>query len=153
MARLWLDLDGVLADLGRAYREEFGLDASKELDAIDWDLVADSADFYARLPPTPDAHLLWSGVRHLRPAVLTGIPPRVEEAQRNKRDWVARHLGGDVEVVCCRSSEKWQHCGPGDVLVDDWEKYMRRWKRAGGLWVTHRSAEESLAALRSLGVL
>jgi len=44
------------------------------------------------------------------------------------------------------------HAEPGDILVDDWEKYRHLWIARGGRWVTHRSAEESVRELRALGV-
>ena len=57
--------------------------------------------------------------------MLTGVPKDVEEAPDNKRAWVVRHLGDHVEVRCCRSKEKCLHAAPGDVLIDDWEKYKK----------------------------
>ena len=61
----------------------------------------------------------------------------------NKRAWVVRHLGDHVDVRCCRSKEKCLHASPGDVLIDDWEKYKSLWVGAGGVWITHRSAAET----------
>ena len=151
--RLWLDMDGVLADLRAGYRRATGLDASTELDSVDWELVRGVPGFFRRLPPMPDALDLWSAVAHLDPVILSGVPRSVPEAPRNKREWVDRVLGPRVPAVFCPSSEKWVHCLPGDVLVDDWEKYRRRWERAGGTWITHRNAAQTIAALKSLGIL
>jgi hypothetical protein len=41
---------------------------------------------------------------------------------------------------------------PGDVLVDDTPTYRHLWEGAGGRFVLHRSARESLAELRALGL-
>lgn len=71
----------------------------------------------------PDMAELWSYVEPYRPIVLTGVPSMVAEAPDNKRAWVGKHLGGDVEVRCCRSNEKCLHARPGDILIDDWNRY------------------------------
>jgi len=68
------------------------------------------------------------------------------------RAWVRRHLGDTVEVRCCLSKEKYKHCRPGDILIDDWEKYRALWVEAGGIWITHRSAEQTVEALQSLSL-
>ena len=39
----------------------------------------------------------------------------------------------------------------GDVLVDDFTKYQEIWERAGGIFVHHISAGQSIQRLRELG--
>ncbi len=41
---------------------------------------------------------------------------------------------------------------PGDVLVDDLPKYRAPWEGVGGVFVHHRGARETLAALAALGL-
>ena len=84
--------------------------------------------------------------------MLTGVPRSVEEAPDNKRAWVRKHLGAHVEVRCCRLSQKSLHAKLGDVLIDDWEKYRRLSLKAGGRWITHRSAAETISELEALGL-
>jgi hypothetical protein len=79
----------------------------------------------------PDLGLLWGRIERYRPIILTGVPQAVEEAPDNKRAWVRLHLGAQVEVRCCLSKEKCLHASPGDILIDDWEKYRDLW--GGGL--------------------
>jgi len=145
--QLFVDLDGVLADFDTGYEKVFGLRPDKKADNVDWDAVRYVPDFYLNLPPMPDMRILWRGVKHRNPIILTGVPSSVPEAPANKRAWVAKNLGPDVEVRCCRSSEKCKHAVPGDILVDDWIKYRHLWEAAGGIWVTHTSAMDTLARL------
>lgn len=84
------------------------------------------------------------------PIVLTGIPSSVVEAADNKRAWVRRHLGGNIEVRCCLSKEKYLHAKPGDILIDDWDKHRQLWIDAGGQWITHTSALSTIAELERL---
>lgn len=125
--------------------------SDKHVDNVDWELVRGVKDFYLDIPPMPDMQELWDRIAMHNPIVLTGVPSLVIEAPENKRAWVARHLGEHVEVRCCLSKEKCLHAAPGDVLIDDWEKYKRLWVGKGGVWITHRSAAETADALTRLG--
>jgi hypothetical protein len=58
-----------------------------------------------------------------KPIVPTSVPRKVPEAPENKRGWIRKHLGDEVPVICCRSSEKSLHMQAGDILIDVWEKY------------------------------
>jgi len=39
---------------------------------------------------------------------------------------------------------------PGDIIIDDYLKYRHLWVEAGGIFIHHISAVESLAALRMI---
>jgi hypothetical protein len=147
--RLWLDMDGVLADFDRHYESEFGLSTGKGLDLVDWDLVRGRKHFYRDIPPMPDMMELWSAVAHLNPVILTGIPYSVEEAEANKREWADLHFPG-VHVTCCLSREKYKHALMGDCLVDDRPRYQGLWEQAGGVWITHISAADTIKRLKDL---
>jgi hypothetical protein len=151
--RIYVDMDGVLADFDTGYRTMFGVESSKLLDNVDWFAVRQAKGFYETLPPMPDMTVLWDYVRPHNPIVLTGVPASVEEAPRNKRAWVERHLGADVQVICCPSREKSLHACAGDILIDDWDKYRALWEGRGGIWIAHRNAAETIAELKSHGVI
>jgi hypothetical protein len=152
MPQLFVDMDGVLADFDAHYKAVFGVLADKALDNVDWKAVRGVKDFYLHIPPMPDMRDLWSYIAQLRPIVLTGVPASVPEAPANKIGWVRRHLSDQVEVRCCLSKEKCLHAAPGDVLIDDWEKYRGLWLAKGGRWITHTSAESSIRQLQELGL-
>jgi hypothetical protein len=149
---LFVDMDGVLADFDLGYEAAFGIRPSIHADNVDWELVRQRKHFYLNLPPMPDFQVLWSFIAPLKPIVLTGVPFSVLEAADNKRLWARRWLG-DTEVRACRSSEKCLHAKPGDILIDDWEKYRRKWEKAGGIWITHTSAANTIAQLSALSLL
>jgi hypothetical protein len=159
--QLYVDLDGVLADFHTGYEKAFGVRPCNHADNVDWDAVRYVPDFYLNLPPMPDMHILWTCIAGLKPIVLTGVPSSVPEAPANKRAWVVKNLGSDVEVRCCRSSEKYKHAAPGDILIDDWTKYRHLWEAAGGIWVTHTNARDTVfhlikhnvALMRNIGRL
>lgn len=150
--QLFVDMDGVLADFDAHHERVFGRRPDKKADNVDWEAVRMTPGFYANIPAMSDMPILWRYVLRYRPIVLTGVPSSVEEAPENKRRWIRQYLGGDVEVRCCRSAEKCLHAQPGDVLIDDWEKYRPKWEASGGVWVTHISARKTIEALGELGL-
>ena len=150
MARqLYLDCDGVLADfdkgatavLGlppRAYEKRHGLGRF-------WQELASAPDFYFGLPLLPDAMVLFDAVRHLHPVILTGLP-RGNWAADQKVRWAAQHFPG-TRIITTMARDKRDHAKEGDVLVDDQLRHRHRWEEAGGIFVHHRSAAETIEQL------
>lgn len=155
MAQLFLDLDGVLADFDAGaeallkmppatFQERYGPGAF-------WKKLASAPDFYGSLPLLSDAHELVDAVKHVDPIILTGLPIG-KWAEPQKRAWVERHFPG-LQVITTQARYKSKYCSPGDVLVDDRERYADDWRAAGGVFITHVSAAESLAELRREGLV
>jgi len=147
--QLYLDCDGVLADfdagvrkllkLGpNAYVEKFGMGKF-------WAQLAKHPDFYGTLPLMPDAMELFDAVKHLDPIILTGLP-RGNWAAPQKVRWAAQHFPG-TKILTVMAVDKRNHCTTGDVLVDDTPKHRHLWEEAGGIFIHHTSARESLAQL------
>ena len=150
--QLYLDCDGVLADfesgatalLGmapRAYEKRYGI-------AAFWREIARHPDFYGTLPLMPDAHVLFEGVRHLEPIILTGLP-RGKWAAPQKVRWAAEHFPG-TRILTVMAVDKRNHAQEGDILVDDQLKHAHLWEAAGGVFVHHQDARSTLAKLREI---
>lgn len=154
MTQVYVDLDGVLADFDAHYLATFGVVADKSTDNVEWARVHATPGFYRDMPLMKDAEELWSFVNGLtrKPIILTGVPKSVPAAADEKRAWVKQHLGPKVQVMTGPSRDKCHVCLPGDVLIDDWEKYREFWLRAGGRWITHTSADTSIEQLLELGI-
>lgn len=154
--RLFLDLDGVLADFDAGVVAAMGKTPDELGDRRMWPVLARTPRFYDTLPWMADGRDLWSFSRPYQPVILTGLPIG-KWAEPQKRAWCARELGPDVLVVCCPSREKAKHAAallePGQtmVLVDDRLKLQIAWEDAGGRFVLHTSAATSIAALQELG--
>jgi len=153
--QIYLDCDGVLADfdsgaeavLGlppKVFQERFGLKAF-------WKRLAGAPEFFANLEPLPDARELFEAVRAYDPIILTGLPLG-RWAEPQKRAWAKRHFPG-VEVITTSAALKREHCHPGDALVDDRDRYRHLWEEAGGVFIHHKDARSSIAALRAKGYL
>lgn len=155
MSQIYLDCDGVLADFDRSATIILGMPPGdfEELEgsAEFWRRLTEAPDFYANLEPMVDALELFEGVRAKSPIILTGVP-RGEWAAGQKVRWAAKHFPG-VPIITCMAANKHCYRKPGDVLVDDRDKYRDRWEKGGGLFVHHTSAGTSLEELRLLGFL
>lgn len=147
---LFLDLDGVLADFDAHVEALFGEPPSRLPISEMWHRAANTPGFFETMPLMPDALDLWDYCRPFKPRILTGLP-RGSWAEGQKRRWVARHFGPDVEVFTCMSRNKCDYASPGDVLVDDTTKYAHLWEARGATFVHHRSAAETIERLRELG--
>lgn len=156
--RLYLDMDGVLADFDKEATYRLGSDSYKfdftHGPELFWQILNERGDFFASLAPMPDMPLLWKSVKNLDPYVLTALPKdNGELVARQKGAWCAKHLGMNVPVITCRTHEKPSYCRPGDILVDDRNIQDAPWTKAGGIFIHHHSAADTVLRLRDLGVL
>jgi len=152
MAHLFLDLDGVLADfdagakrvlgmLPRPFEEKYG---KREF----WRRLARAKDFYATLPLRPDAMELFEAVKHLEPTILTGLPLG-NWAAPQKVKWAAEHFPG-TRIITTLARDKYKHMTGMDVLVDDRADHRDKWEGAGGTFIHHKNARDSLRQLAEI---
>jgi 5'(3')-deoxyribonucleotidase len=155
MRKLFIDMDGVLADFDRAYVDLFGAkpDRTKNPKADDemWETIRTHGSFFRDLPLMPDAQELWDRVATYNPIILTGVPKEIPDAPLQKIQWAQHHLGRYTHVITTPSKNKCVFGRSGDILVDDWVKYKHRWEKMGGIWITHTSAASSIAQLQEYG--
>lgn len=154
MRQLFLDCDGVLADMDGGYEKHFGIRPNRaEVPAKDfWGNVQQHGKFFLELDLLPDALELWEGAKkfHPRPIIITGLPHSVPHCDQHKRQWIRTYIDPDVQVICCASKNKYKYGNSDDVLIDDWAKYQDLWEAMGGIFVLHTSAKESLRQLQEI---
>jgi hypothetical protein len=151
--RVFCDLDGVLADLKGAL-------GGRALGSV---LKDAPRTFWETLPWCRGAKELWTFLEthpSLTPTVLTCLPsthdckPRGgrSDVERQKREWVARHLGPHVSVIVCDTmADKVQFATvPGDILLDDNAQVARAWEGAGGVFIHHVHPTHSLLVLQDV---
>ncbi len=152
MPHLFLDCDGVLADFDAGARRLLGMSPAeferRHSKGEFWKRLARAPDFYATLPEMSDARTLFDAVAPLGPIILTGLPLGNWAAPQKVR-WAAEHFPG-VPVITCMARDKYRHMSEGDVLVDDREDHRARWEDAGGIFVHHVNAGQSVAQLREI---
>ena len=122
----------------------------KGLDYIN-DIVSNDVEFWATLPPMPDKDGLWNYISQYDPIILSH--PWDDASEEGKRIWVANNLDpspkdekytGDKHIYAI--NEK----GSPNLLIDDFKKYVKPWKKAKGKAILHTSAENTIARLEEL---
>jgi hypothetical protein len=151
MPRIFVDLDGVLADFDAGVMRVTGVwpDQYQQLhgSAGFWRKLQMTPGFYEHLDWMPEGRALWDVVKESMPPpiILTGLPLG-DWAEPQKRAWVQRELPG-VPVICCMSGDKAKYCVDGDVLIDDRAEARDPWFAAGGLFVQHVDLQSTLEQL------
>lgn len=160
MITIHCDMDGVLVDFDRFVRENLSA-AARTNDDVMWAELHAIPNVYQLMKPTPYAAQLWIAIlaTKLPRKILTAIPRKTSmpTAEADKKAWVLQHqnsvfIGEAPEVfIGPHSKDKWRHCKPGDILIDDREDNCAAWETAGGFTVHHTGdIEVSLKRLRWL---
>jgi len=153
--QIYLDCDGVLADFDSSAEAILGMPSTafEQLRGAGqfWKRLAAADGFFERLGLMPDAGELYEAVKAQAPIILTGMP-HGDWAEPQKRAWAARHFPG-VPVITTTAALKREYCHPGDVLVDDRDQHRGAWEASGGVFIHHRSARQSIAALTAAGYI
>jgi len=166
ISKIYLDLDGVLADFDRGVIELAGAkplpqghgDEQQEKEM--WDAVRRVEHFYDKLEFAEGARELFDSIYSrygYACEILTGIPKpgrNIKNAAEDKKKWAKRMLSPDIAVNTVLKEDKRLFCtGPDCLLIDDYEKNIEQWREAGGTGILHENAEDTMRQLKGLGVL
>ena len=164
--KIYFDMDGVLADFDRGVRELCGMEnkpqdqRTPEEERVVWEAVREAGHFYDRLELMPGAKEMFDTVYGRfgdRCEILTGIPkPKrgITTAGEDKISWTRRLLSPDIVINVVFAEQKPEYCtGKDCILIDDLERTIRDWEAGGGTGIFHRSAEETLLALKEMNAV
>lgn len=136
---IFLDCDGVLADFDGWGTKLWGMPPreyeAKVGEQAFWKSAEENKDFFLNMERMPLADNLYARVAHMRPVIITGAP-RGNWAKNQKLRWRDKHFP-NIPMVVCQAAEKYKWCKPGDVLVDDRDKYRLQWECAGGRFILY----------------
>ena len=152
--KIYLDLDGVMADFDTHFIEYFDAKPNDFEDGQMWKMINGYDQFYANLPMMKDAKKLFDFLNErFDVSILTACPrSNYKNAAMQKRQWVRKHLSKDVVIIPMMggvNKAMFMH-EPGDILIDDMEKNCNAWKEQGGVAIQHNSVEETLDILKEL---
>lgn len=141
MKKLYIDLDGVMADFDAYFIDTFGVASSTLDDPTMWKWIDSHGNFFRNLPLCEGALEFFNEVRHLNPTILTACPKtNYPVAAVQKRAWVYQHLSSDITVIPMlggKNKALFMH-SPGDILIDDFEKNCVAWREHGGIAIQHK---------------
>ena len=117
----------------------------------DWNRLKEDHRFYSRLPIKKGAYEL---VNYCQSAVLDGRAGRLafltalphdysgQYASWDKCWWADQYFPNIPVFFGPFSHDKWRHCKPGDILIDDRHSNCSEWQSVGGQAHVYTSWEQ-----------
>ncbi len=157
--KIFVDLDGVMADLDKLVKERTGM-TFDQLRATGTGFAKFCAEqrekgntIFDELDKMPGADYLWGYIVKYTPDILTATGWPTEKAQAEKIRWVMDNLSGYDKILTTTSgAEKKKYAAPNHILIDDRMKSIGPWREAGGIGILHTSAEDTISELKLLGL-
>jgi 5'(3')-deoxyribonucleotidase len=159
MTTIYLDMDGVVADFDEYAARTLGIPPSQGIYPNEvWYKLATNSRLYRDLVKTPYADKLVfrcsviAKQQGYELKFLTAVPKGndVPWAFYDKVIWAQKYFPGIPVMFGPFSKDKYIHCQPGDILIDDRTSNIEEWRVAGGLGILHRDFDDTLAQLSKL---
>jgi len=149
--KIYCDMDGVLVDFNKGYKELTGEDLTGEHrnDTDFWDPITKAGyDFWFNLEWMSDGKRLWKYIEKHNPKLLSA-PSRQEDSRVAKLDWVYKELPG-VHLILRSAKHKKDFATPTSILIDDRLDNIQGWREAGGIGIHHVSTKHTIDQLKVL---
>jgi len=153
--KIYLDMDGVLADFFAEYAKLAGVTSGnyRDIPPAKADPTLDKmigTDFFARLPVFPTAPGLIQMVLSYVPKYnICSSPLRGDHknSEHYKRVWIQKHLSPQpAEIII--TGQKERHAvnpdGSPNILIDDRGSNIANWRAKGGIGIKYQADEDSL---------
>ncbi len=158
--KIYLDLDGVFADLDRFITDIVGQRIINQSEF--WEILAAEWRPFYRLKLIPDALRIITMLQHHDLEFLTALPESrpgqygLATVAADKIQWVEENISRKIPVntvVGGRNKPRWLEKNSGAVLIDDMPRNIVLWQDAGGIGVHHKTTDRTLMQLDRLGLL
>jgi phosphoglycolate phosphatase-like HAD superfamily hydrolase len=142
--KIYLDMDGVLCDFANRYHELLGIrmeDAKSKDRRVNFAKFVEDKSF-EKLKMFPSAYVLLEFVKK------SGVPVEIlssstadesvkEEVTRQKLKWLATHSIRYKANIVPGGMKKGQYANADTVLIDDTERVVDNFRKAGGKAILH----------------
>ena len=162
--KVYLDMDGVLADFDQRFRDISGMEPrefeNKYGTKAFWNLIDEEnkVKFWVGIPPMPGAADLVNAVKDYNYELLTS-PSAKKQSYLGKILWVKNHTGSvfpsKPRINFKKAKEKHlikPQLAKTDILIDDREDTIGRWNAAGGTGIVYKNISQVLNDLGKLGL-
>ena len=160
MMKIYLDMDGVLADFFSGLEERFNVEHWKQIPKTEESIMGlKGTDFFNQLEPYPSTIELVNFVQTLVGDDKWGICSSPLRGDRDnsaywKRVWLTRHfIMPDVSnLIFTGRKEQFatdKFDGTPNVLVDDKPDNVSRWVAKGGIGIRYQANQDNLVTLKT----
>lgn len=162
MTTLFIDMDDVVADFSKAALLIAGYlmpnDNQLKYPKDTWQKFLNYPRLYRTLEKCPSADRIVSECLDLSNykgwdvKFLTAVPRDNDFpwAFNDKIEWAKEYFTNIPVWFGPYSTDKYKHCKPGDVLVDDRQRNIDQWISAGGIGILCKDLEFTLTELKRL---
>jgi proteasome assembly chaperone (PAC2) family protein len=162
--KVYLDMDGVLADFDQRFRDLSGMQPrdfeNKYGRKAFWNLIDEEhkIKFWVGIKPMDGAAALVNAVKDYNYELLTS-PSAKKQSYLGKILWVRNNTGNvfpsKPRINFKKAKEKHlvkPQLSQTDILIDDREDTIERWNAAGGTGIVYKSIGQVLNDLKKLGL-
>ena len=163
--KIYLDMDGVVADFEQRFRDLSGMgprdfEAKYGKNAF-WDFIDEGDNkikFWVGIPPMEGASQLVNYVSKHDYVMLTA-PSIKKQSRLGKALWIRNHTGDifpSKPTVIFKAAKEKHKVKPSltekDILIDDKASTIDNWNAAGGTGILYTSANQAISELKKLGL-
>ena len=155
MYTIYCDMDGVLVDFEKGYRELTGTYSKDHPDNnAFWQPISDAGvSYWANLDWMSDGPQLWRYIKKYKPYILSA-PSQDPSSRVGKDAWVKTHIPQNQyqRLLLYPRAQKQLFSKPDSILIDDNEQSIQEWKAKGGIGILHTSTANTIKELKKLGL-
>jgi FMN phosphatase YigB (HAD superfamily) len=159
---IFCDLDGVLVDFDKGYKQLTGkptnhadVQTKKEFwKTFNISISSNNTSefkYWSELEFMPDGKQLWDYIKQYTPFILTA-PTFNPESKEGKRVWVTNHLDNVRKLYFKSAATKAEYSRKNRILIDDRAATIDDWRSKGGVGILHTSAADTIEQLKQLGL-
>jgi len=153
--KIYVDLDGVLADFETGFKQKYGKPVSSVPDAElgkKYKTGFAKDKFFLNLPLFPGSKQFINKLKDDHDIeFLTAVSEYdSKENAKQKKIWANKHFPGVPFNWVNKSHEKYKFAKPGVLLIDDREKSTKPFARAGGKTILHTKFNKTLERLKTM---
>jgi len=162
---IYCDMDGVLVDIVAGLAKLYNIPnlSNKNFDSfinpLKKRIDEEHPNLFANLPWMTDGKSLWKYISNpkYKVEILSAHTTTWQPSSKaDKLKWIEKNLKPKPHFsnVVLRPQKKdfATTNGKPNILIDDWKKNIQEWTAVGGIAIYHKSANQTIAELKKLGL-